>query len=168
MLEITLSPKFKMASKIWEIPTFFRGTTLTFLVPTGFKIWPWWKNNFWEKSPVDEYVFTQKLKISHRSRDKCIFAFYAEIQDGRQKWQEKRFFVKCPQYTLQIRKFCHFWGKEFFLKIGMSGLLKHLGVKNFDQIPLSCMVKEIEANLCFCIVGKNSKWPPFLGKGIFF
>ena len=30
-------------------------------------------------------------------------------------------------------------------------------VKNFDEIALSRMVKEIEANLCFVIVGKNSK-----------
>ena len=30
-------------------------------------------------------------------------------------------------------------------------------VKNFDEITLSCMVKEIEANLCFPIFGKNLK-----------
>ena len=42
-----------------------------------------------------------------------------------------------------------------------------LWVKYFDEIILSHMVKEIEANLCFCIFGKNSKWPPFLGRGIF-
>ena len=30
-------------------------------------------------------------------------------------------------------------------------------VKNFNEIALSCMVKEIEANLCFSIFGKNSK-----------
>ena len=34
----------------------------------------------------------------------------------------------------------------------------HIGlVENFDKISLSCMVKEIEANLCFSIFGKNSK-----------
>ena len=31
-------------------------------------------------------------------------------------------------------------------------------VENFDEIALSCTVKEIEANLCFAIVGKNSKF----------
>ena len=41
-------------------------------------------------------------------------------------------------------------------------------VENFDEIALSCMVKEIEANLRFSIFGKNSKWPPFLGRGNFF
>ena len=30
-------------------------------------------------------------------------------------------------------------------------------VENFDEIALSCTVKEIEANLCFSIFGKNSK-----------
>ena len=30
------------------------------------------------------------------------------------------------------------------------------------------MVKEIEPNLCFSIFGKNSKWPPILGRGNFF
>ena len=30
-------------------------------------------------------------------------------------------------------------------------------VENFDEITLSCTVKEIEANSCFSIFGKNSK-----------
>ena len=38
-------------------------------------------------------------------------------------------------------------GGENFLKIA----------KNFDEIALSRTVKEIEANLCFAIFGKNSK-----------
>ena len=41
-------------------------------------------------------------------------------------------------------------------------------VENFDEITLSCTVKKIEANSCFSIFRKNSKWPPFLGKGNFF
>ena len=32
-----------------------------------------------------------------------------------------------------------------------------LWVENFDEITLSRTVKEIEANLCFAIFGKNSK-----------
>ena len=35
--------------------------------------------------------------------------------------------------------------------------LDTLWVENFDEIALSCMVKEIEANLCFAIFGKNLK-----------
>ena len=41
-------------------------------------------------------------------------------------------------------------------------------VENYDEIALSHMVKEIEANSCFSIFGENSKWPPFLGRGKFF
>ena len=49
--------------------------------------------------------------------------------------------------------------------------LHTLWVENFDEIALSRTVKEIEANLCFAILGKkfeNSKWPPFLGRGKLF
>ena len=35
--------------------------------------------------------------------------------------------------------------------------LDALWVENFDEIALSRTVKEIEANLCFAIFGKNSK-----------
>ena len=41
-------------------------------------------------------------------------------------------------------------------------------VENFDTVTLSCTVKKIEANFCFSIFGKNSKWLPFLGRGKFF
>ena len=30
-------------------------------------------------------------------------------------------------------------------------------VENFDEVTLSCMVKKIEANLCFSIFGKSLK-----------
>ena len=46
-----------------------------------------------------------------------------------------------------------FWEEENFLKIANSTLW----VENFDEIALSHTVKEIEANLCFSIFGKNSK-----------
>ena len=57
------------------------------------------------------------------------------------KRRGKVIFVKCRQYTLDT-----------------------LGVENFDEIPLSRAVKEIEANLCFSIFGENSKWLSFLGR----
>ena len=55
--------------------------------------------------------------------------------------------------------------------------LDTLWVENFAEIALSRRVKEIEANLCFAIFGKNSKiqngrhlWgmAKFLGRGKFF
>ena len=62
----------------------------------------------------------------------------------------------------------HFWGGENCLKIAKSTALIYLWVENFDKIALSRTVKEIQANLCFAIFGKISKWPPFLGRGNIF
>ena len=51
----------------------------------------------------------------------------------------------------------HFWGGEHFFKLQRVHSLDTLWVENFDEIALSRTVKEIEANLCFAIFGKNSK-----------
>ena len=47
--------------------------------------------------------------------------------------------------------------EKFFLKLQRVHSLDLLWVENFDEIALSRTVKEIEANLCFAIFGKNSK-----------
>ena len=60
---------------------------------------------------------------------------------------------------------------KIFWKLPRVHFLDTPWVKNFDKIALSRTVKEIEAILCFAILGKNSKnskWPPFLGRGKFF
>ena len=57
----------------------------------------------------------------------------------------------------KIQKGRHFWGGENFFKIAKSTFLRYPVGKNFDEIALSRMVKEMEANLCFAIFGKNSK-----------
>ena len=49
------------------------------------------------------------------------------------------------------------WGGENFLKLQRVHFLDTPWVENFDEIVLSRTVKEIEANLCSAIVGKNSK-----------
>ena len=59
--------------------------------------------------------------------------------------------------NLKIQNGRHFRGGEFFFKIAKNTMLKYLWVENFDEIALSRTVKEIEANLCFAIFGKNSK-----------
>ena len=46
---------------------------------------------------------------------------------------------------------------KFFKKLPRVELSDTLWVENFDEIALSRTVKEIEANLCFAIFGKNSK-----------
>ena len=57
---------------------------------------------------------------------------------------------------------------KIFGKLQRVHFLDTPWVENFAEIALSRTVKEIEANLCLAIVGKNSKWPPFLGRGKFF
>ena len=57
---------------------------------------------------------------------------------------------------------------KIFRKLQRLHFLDTLWVENFDEIALSRTVKEIEANLCFAIFGKNSKWPPLLGRGKLF
>ena len=59
----------------------------------------------------------------------------------------------------KIQNGCHFWGGggKFFGKLQRLHSLDTLWVENFDEIALSRTVKEIEANLCFAIFGKNSK-----------
>ena len=46
---------------------------------------------------------------------------------------------------------------KIFWKLQILHSLDTLWVENFDEIALSRTVKEIEANLCFAIFGKNSK-----------
>ena len=57
---------------------------------------------------------------------------------------------------------------KIFGKLQILHSLDTLWVENFDEIALSRTVKEIEGNLCFAIFGKNSKRPPFLGRGKLF
>ena len=46
---------------------------------------------------------------------------------------------------------------KIFYKLPRVQCSDTLWVENFDEIALSRTVKEIEANLCFAIFGKNSK-----------
>ena len=83
------------------------------------------KNNFGEKSPVDHadtlgVKNLDKIALSHCFRDKCVFTFYAEIQDGGQKWRKIDFWEKSPVYSPHT-----------------------LGVKNFYEIAQSRTVSEI-------------------------
>ena len=63
-------------------------------------------------------------------------------------------------YLAKIRKFkmaAIFGEGKIFWKLQRVHSLDTLWVENFDEIALSRTVKEIEANLCFAIFGKNSK-----------
>ena len=54
-------------------------------------------------------------------------------------------------------KWLPFLGRGKFFENCRLHSLDTLWVENFDEIALSRMVKEIEANLCFAIFGKNLK-----------
>ena len=57
----------------------------------------------------------------------------------------------------KIQNCRHFWGGENIWKLHRLHSLDTLWVENFAEIALSRTVKEIEANLCFAIFGKNLK-----------
>ena len=77
------------------------------------------------RSPVGPKI-CRNCSISHLYQDKCVFAFYAEIQDGRQKWRENDFLEKTPVDSVDTSQ-----------------------VKNFTEIALSETVSEINAFLGF-------------------
>ena len=88
-------------------------------------------DTLWVKN-FDEIALSRTVKEIEANLCFGIFGKNSKIQNGR-----------------------HFWGGENFLKrVHFSDAL---WVKKFDKIALSRTVKEIEANLCFAIFGKNSK-----------
>ena len=128
---------------------------------------------FWEKS------FSRPCgsKISLRFRDKSVFAFYAEIPDGGQKWRENDFLGKSLIHSAdtlwvknfveivlshsvsEINTFLHFTQKlkiaaksggeiDFWEKSSVHSPYT-LWVKNFVEITLSRSVSEIKAFLHF-------------------
>ena len=60
------------------------------------------------------------------------------------------FFLNYQEYNAQIPR-----GSKIFFLANYQEYNDTL--ENFDEIALSRTVKEIEANLCFAIFGKNSK-----------
>ena len=87
-----------------------------------------WVENF------DEIALSRTVKEIEANLCFDIFGKNSKIQNGR-----------------------HLWGGANFLKITKVQCSDTLWVEIFDEIALSRTVKEIEANLCFAIFGKNSK-----------
>ena len=87
-----------------------------------------WVENF------DEIALSRTVKEIEANLCFAIFGKNSKIQNGR-----------------------HFGGGENFLKIAKITMLRYPVGENFDEIAPSRTVKEIEANLCFAIFGKNSK-----------
>ena len=87
-----------------------------------------WVENF------DEIALSRTVKEIEANLCFAIFGKNSKIQNGR-----------------------HFGEGKIFLKLLRVQCSDTLSVENFDEIALSGTVKEIEANLCFAIFGKNSK-----------
>ena len=87
-----------------------------------------WVENF------DEIALSRTVKEIEGNLCFAIFGKNSKIQNGR-----------------------HFCGGEIFSKLARVELSDTLWVENFAEIALSRTVKEIEGNLCFAIVGKNSE-----------
>ena len=127
------------------------------------------------KYPVGQ-KFRRNRSISLRFRDKHIFAFKEEIQDGRQKWRENDFWEKTPvdsadtlwvnnfveialsRSISEINMFLRFMqkfkmaaksgGKTIFAKSPVDSA-NTLWLKNFVEISLSRSVSELNAFLRF-------------------
>ena len=138
-----------------------------------------WVKNF------DEITLSCTVKKIEANFCFSIFGKNLKIQNGRHFWEQENFLKIAKSTFLRYhmgRKFhrnnsiLHSYGKfvffHFWQKFENSKWPQFLGrgnffesskdyiplwVKNFDEIALSRMVKEIEANLCFAIFGKNSK-----------
>ena len=95
--------KFKMATKNGGKTIFGKSHQLTLLITC-----------------LGGKKFRPNCCISHRFPDKCVFTLYAEIQDGRQKWQENDFGENSPVDSRDT-----------------------LALKNFKEIALSRTVFEI-------------------------
>ena len=109
-------------------------------------------NFFWSVHCLDtlwvKKISTKSLYLAQlrRSNQICVFSIF-DKNSKNSKWPpflgRGKFFENCQEYIASIP-----YGS--------------------DEIALSGTVKEIEPNLCFSIFGKNSKWPPLLGRGNFF
>ena len=116
-------------------------------------------------------IFCRNRSILHCFRDKCIFAFYTEIQDGYQKWRGKRFLGKVVRksciyptgkkscrncsilhpfqdkcifaFNAEIQDDRQNGGKAIFLEKLPVNSTDTLRVENFVEIALSCTVSEI-------------------------
>ena len=89
---------------------------------------PLWVENF------AEIALSRTVKEIEANLCFAIFGKNSKIQNGR-----------------------HFWGGEIFLKIANITFLRYPVGRKFRRNRSIRTVKEIEANLCFAIFGKNSK-----------
>ena len=136
-------------------------------------------------------IIYRNLSILHHFRDKCIFAFYVEIQDDRQIWRETIFLEKWPVdavntlgvkifakialpctvfsinaffvFYAKIQDSCKKWWENHFWEKSPDDSTDTLGVKKFCR---NHSILHLFLDKCiFAILCRNSRWPPkFVGK----
>ena len=127
--------------------------------------------------------FWQKFKMAAIFWEGKIFLKLPRVQCSDTLWVENFDKIALSYTVKEIEAnlcFAIFWQKfenskwppffeegKIFWKLQRVHCLGTLWVENFDEIALCHAAKEKEANSCFAIFGKNSKWPPFLGRGKF-
>ena len=111
----------KMAAKNGGKPTFGESGQQTLPIPLGLK-------------------FRRNCSSSLRFRDKHVFAFYAEIQDGHQKWRAKDFLGKSPVDSADT-----LWIKNF-VKIVLAHSVSEINTL-FIEIALARSISKINACL---------------------
>ena len=133
-----------MADKLLEIQLFSQAQYLRSLVPQGSKHCSksLYLLRVFEINDIFNFRQNSRWQPKFRSLDKCIFAFYAEIQDGRQKWQESDFCLKSPVdslYTLRAKN---------FVKIALSRTVSEISVFTFHAEIQDGHQKWRESDFC--------------------
>ena len=129
-----------MADKILEIQLFSSKVSSTQRVETLLEITL--SLRVFEINDIFNFHQNSRWQPKSRSQHKCLFAFYTEIQDGRQKWWESDFCEKPPVDPAD-----------------------NLQVRNFVEITLSRTACQINV---FCVLYTNSRWPPKNGGKVIF
>ena len=150
--------KFKMAAKVAGKRYLGKVASRLWIYPVGQK-------------------FCQNRSISLCFRDKHVFAFYTEIQDGRQKWREKQFLGKVANrvctypvgqkfrqnrsislsfrvkrvfaFNAEIQDGRQKWRKNDVCEKSPVDSADTLQVRNFVEIALSRSISEINMFLRF-------------------
>ena len=110
-----------------------------------------WVENF------DEIALSRTVKEIEANLCFAIFGKNSKIQNGRHFWGGENFLKIAKITFLRYPVGRKFRRNRLSRKLQRLHSLDTLWVENFDEIALSRTVKEIEANLCFAIFGKNSK-----------
>ena len=147
-----------------------------------------------EINDIFYFCHNSRCQPKFYSQDKCVFAFYAEIQDGHQKWQQSNFCEMSPVHssdTLWVKNLIKITLSQTVSKINalyaeiQDGHQKwreknvlndfceklpldsadNLQIRNFVEITLSPTVSKINV---FCILWRNLRWPPKNGGKVIF